>query len=39
MNVYARKKYFATTKRVRHQKNHFFDVTLPRIADSLKRKN
>ena len=36
MNEYARNnKYFATTKEFRHQINHFFDVTLPSIADSL----
>ena len=36
MNEYARNnKYFATTKEFRHQINHFFDVTLPCIADSL----
>ena len=36
MNEYARNnKYFATTKEFRHQINHFFDVTLPCIGDSL----
>jgi hypothetical protein len=36
MNEYARNnKYFARTKEIRHQINYFFDVTLPRIADSL----
>jgi hypothetical protein len=28
-------KYFATAKEFRHQINHFFDRTLPSIADSL----
>jgi len=36
MNEHARNnKYFATAKEFRHQINHFFDVTLPNIAESL----
>jgi hypothetical protein len=36
MNEYVRNnKHYATTKEFRHQINHFFDVTLPRIADYL----
>ena len=36
MNEYARNnKYFATAKAFREQINHFFEVTLPGISDSL----
>jgi hypothetical protein len=30
--------YFATAKEFRHQINHFFDRTLPSIADSLNER-
>jgi len=36
MNEHVRNnKYFATAKEFRHQINHFFDVTLLSIAESL----
>ncbi|CAB9544614.1 Mobile element protein [Bathymodiolus brooksi thiotrophic gill symbiont] len=39
MNEHARNnKYFATAKEFRHQINHFFDRTLPSIADSLNER-
>jgi transposase len=39
MNAHARNnKYFATAKEFRHQINHFFDRTLPSIADSLNER-